>query len=159
PKDRCIHELIEEQVAKSADAVALIYEDEQLSYGELNRRANQLAYHLRGLGVGPDQRVALCMERSLEMVIGLLGILKAGGAYVPLDPAYPAERLAYMLSDSEPVVALTHAPARSALEAAAAAQERSLDLPIIDLSTDAPLWAQQSCENLDPSALGLTSRH
>ena len=80
PRDRCVHELFEEQVEKTPDAVAIIYEDTALSYGELNRRANQLAHHLRGLGVGPDTRVAICVERSLEMVVGLLGIMKAGAA-------------------------------------------------------------------------------
>ena len=75
----------------------MVFEEASLSYGELNRRANQLAHHLRALGVKPDERVAICVERSLEMVVGLLGILKAGGAYVPLDPAYPGERLRYML--------------------------------------------------------------
>ena len=78
-----------------------------MSYGELNRRANQLAHYLRELGVGPDERVAICVERSLEMMVGLLGVLKAGGAYVPLDPAYPVERLRYMVEDSAPVVMLT----------------------------------------------------
>ncbi|WP_350307859.1 AMP-binding protein, partial [Photorhabdus viridis] len=80
---------------------------QSLSYGELNRRANRLAHHLLALGVQPDDRVAICVERSLEMVVGLLGILKAGAAYLPLDPAYPAERLAYMLSDAAPVALLT----------------------------------------------------
>ena len=85
----------------------MVFEDQQLSYGELNGRANQLAHHLRGLGVGPDVLVGICVERSLEMIVGLLGILKAGGAYVPLDPAYPKERLAYMLGDAKPAVLLT----------------------------------------------------
>src|SRR6202165_2670836 len=92
---RCVHELFEDQVARTPEAVAVEYEGERLSYGELNRRSNQLAHYLRKLGVGPEVRVGICVERSLEMVVGLLGILKAGGAYVPLDPAYPAERLAY----------------------------------------------------------------
>ena len=82
-------------------------EEQALSYGELNRRANRLAHYLRDLGVGPDKRVAICVERGLEMVVGLLAVLKAGGAYVPLDPAYPAERLRYMIEDSAPVVLLT----------------------------------------------------
>ena len=114
PKDRCVHELFEEQVEKSAEAVAVVYEEQQVSYGELNRRANQLAHHLRRLGVGPETRVAICVERSVEMVIGLMGVLKAGGAYVPLDPAYPTERLAYMLEDSAPAVVLTHGAADGA---------------------------------------------
>src|SRR5262249_55910486 len=104
PSDTCVHELFEAQAARTPDAVAVVFEDTALSYGELNARANRLAHHLIGLGVKPDERVAICVERSPEMVIGLLGILKAGAAYVPLDPAYPAERLAYMLADSAPKV-------------------------------------------------------
>ncbi|WP_152446904.1 non-ribosomal peptide synthetase, partial [Janthinobacterium sp. HH01] len=99
--------LFEERAAASPESVALVYAEEQLTYGELNARANRLAHHLRTLGVGPDVLVGLCVERSLEMVVGLLAILKAGGAYVPLDPAYPADRLAYMLEDAAPVVLLT----------------------------------------------------
>jgi non-ribosomal peptide synthetase component F len=87
PDDRCVHRLFEEQAAKRPDATGVFYKDDQLSYGELNVRANRLAHHLRKLGVKPDARVALCVERSLEMVVGLLAILKAGGAYAPLDPA------------------------------------------------------------------------
>src|SRR5262249_23482105 len=103
PRERCVPELFEEQVAKRPEAIAAVFEEEALSYGELNRRANQLSHYLRGLGVGPDQRVAICAERGLEMIIGMLGVLKAGGAYVPLDPAYPQERLQYMVADSAPV--------------------------------------------------------
>ena len=80
---------------------------DSLSYAELNRRANQLAHYLRELGVGPDDRVAICVERGFEMIVGLLAVLKAGGAYVPLDPAYPVERLRFMLEDSAPVALLT----------------------------------------------------
>ena len=83
--------------------MAVVYEEERLSYGELNARANRLAHYLRELGVKPDERVAICVERSFEMMVGLLAILKAGGAYVPLDPAYPEERLRYMLEDSAPI--------------------------------------------------------
>src|SRR5947209_5675120 len=107
PQDRCIQQLFEEQVERTPEAVAVIYEDDRLTYHELNRRANQLAHHLRALGVGPEVRVGICVQRSLEMVIGLLGILKAGGAYVPLDPAYPAERLSFMLQDAQVLVLLT----------------------------------------------------
>src|SRR5262249_28817018 len=94
PREKCVHELFAEQAAKAPEAMAVVFEDQQLSYGELDRRSNQLAHHLRGLGVGPEVLVGLCVERSLEMVIGLLGILKAGGAYLPLSPTYPQERLA-----------------------------------------------------------------
>src|SRR5260370_11199230 len=100
-REKCVHELFEEQAARRPEAVAVVFEENQLSYGELNSRANQLAHHLRQLGVGPEVRVGLCVERSLEMVVGLLGIFTAGGAYVPLDPSYPAERLAYMLQDAQ----------------------------------------------------------
>ena len=100
PLDKCIHQLFEEQVIKTPDAIAVEWEGEKLTYQELNQRANQLANYLQKMGVNPEVLVGICVERSLLMVVGLLGILKAGGAYVPLDPAYPAERLAYMLDDS-----------------------------------------------------------
>ena len=99
-RDRCIHELFAEQVERTPGAVALVFEDRQMTYQELDRRTNQLANYLRKQGVGPEVLVGICIERSLLMVIGLLGILKAGGAYVPLDPAYPQERLRFMLEDS-----------------------------------------------------------
>ncbi len=106
-RDWCVHQLFEAQVERTPDAIAAVFEGEQLTYVELNRRANQLAHHLRALGIGPEVPVAVCLERSLEMVIGLLGIFKAGGAYVPLDPAYPRERLAFMLKDAQVPVLLT----------------------------------------------------
>ncbi|MBE9103653.1 amino acid adenylation domain-containing protein, partial [Nostoc cf. edaphicum LEGE 07299] len=106
-QDNCIHELFEAQVEKTPDAIAAVFEDQKLTYGELNANANQLAHHLRLLGVKPEVLVGICVERSLSMVIGLLAILKAGGAYIPLDPSYPQERLAYMLEDSQPSVLLT----------------------------------------------------
>ncbi len=107
PQGETLSQLFEQQVAQTPEAVALVYEGEQVSYGELNRRANQLARHLQGLGVGPEVVVGLCIERSPEMVMGLLGILKAGGAYLPLDPAYPAQRLAFMMADMQAPVLLT----------------------------------------------------
>jgi amino acid adenylation domain-containing protein len=107
PRDKCVHKLFEEQVRRSPQAAAVIYEEERLSYGELNERANQLAWRLRELGVGPEARVGLLAERSLEMVVGLLGVLKAGAAYVPLDPDYPSERLSYMLESARVKVLLT----------------------------------------------------
>ncbi|PBP52277.1 hypothetical protein CCL18_24180, partial [Pseudomonas syringae] len=96
----CLHSLIEAQVRATPDAPALVFATEQLSYVQLNARANQLAHRLRESGVGPDVLVGICVERSLELVIGLLAIIKAGGAYVPLDPDYPEDRLAYMMQDS-----------------------------------------------------------
>src|ERR1051326_8563019 len=105
--EACIHRLFEEQVERTPDATAVIFKSEKLTYRELNARANQLAHRLRGLGVGPDVLVGICVERSTEMMVGLLAILKAGGAYVPLDANYPRERLAYMLTDSDTQVILT----------------------------------------------------
>ena len=105
--DRCLHELIEEQAARIPDRVALVFEQRRITYGELNRRANQLAHHLRGLGVGPEILVGLFLERSPEMIVSLLAILKAGGAYVPMDPAYPKERIRNILEDSKATFVLT----------------------------------------------------
>ena len=106
--DKCLHQLFEEQAERSPDAIALVYEDRQLSYGELNRQANQLAHYLRSLGVGAETLVGICVERSLDTVICILGILKAGGAYVPLDPSYPQDRIAYSITDSQLSVLLTN---------------------------------------------------
>ncbi|NEP78777.1 MAG: AMP-binding protein [Okeania sp. SIO3B3] len=107
PTDKCIHQLFEEQVEKTPDAVAVIFEGEQLTYQQLNYQANQLAHYLQSLGVKPEVLVGICVERSVEMVIGLLGILKAGGAYVPLDPNYPTSRLNYMVEDAQLSILLT----------------------------------------------------
>ncbi|NCR76516.1 MAG: amino acid adenylation domain-containing protein [Microcystis aeruginosa K13-06] len=107
PLDKCIHQLFEEQVERTPDNVAVVFENEKLTYRDLNARANQLAHYLQKLGVGPEVLVGICVERSPLMVIGLLGILKAGGAYVPLDPEYPKERLAFMLEDAQVSVLLT----------------------------------------------------
>jgi amino acid adenylation domain-containing protein len=107
PQDKCVHQLFEEQVERTPEAIAVVFEDQQLTYRELNQRANQLAHYLQTLGVGPEVLVGICVERSLEMVVGLPGILKASGAYVPLDPTYPSERLAFMLEDAQVPVLLT----------------------------------------------------
>ncbi|MDC9623364.1 amino acid adenylation domain-containing protein [Xenorhabdus sp. XENO-7] len=150
PQDALIHQLFEAQAAHRPDDTAVVFEDQVLSYGELNRRANRLAHHLIALGVRPDDRVAICIERSLELVVGLLAILKAGGAYVPLDPDYPAERLAYMLDDAAPVALLT-----------LTAQVDKLTSPIttVVLDAQASSLAAQPPHNPEPQALGLTSRH
>ncbi len=104
----CLRELFEAQAERAPDAIALMCEEQSLTYRELNRRANQVAHHLsRHCGIGPEVKVGICVERSLEMVVGLLGILKAGGAYVPLDPAYPAERIEYVLQDAKVAVLVT----------------------------------------------------
>ncbi|BAY38737.1 amino acid adenylation [Nostoc sp. NIES-2111] len=107
PENKCIHQLFEEQVQHTPDAVAVVFENQQLTYQQLNCRANQLAYYLRSLGVKPDTLVGICVERSIDMVMGLLGILKAGGAYLPLDPEYPPERLSFMLEDAQVPLLLT----------------------------------------------------
>jgi arthrofactin-type cyclic lipopeptide synthetase B len=129
--------------------VAVVSGEQSLSYAELNAAANRLAHYLRDLGVGPDARVAICVERSFEMVIGLLAVLKAGGAYVPLDPAYPVERLAYMLADSAPLALLTQGSLADGF------RDSAPGLPVIDLAADAEQWAGQSTQP-DPAALGLS---
>ncbi len=106
-KDFCAHQWIEEQAQATPDAIAVRQNDETLTYRELDERANQLAHHLQARGVGPDILVALCIERTLDMAVGILGILKAGGAYVPIDPAYPEERLRFLLEDTRAPVLLT----------------------------------------------------
>ena len=151
PADKCIHELFEEQVRRTPAATAVVYEDRSLSYAQLNEQANRLAHYLMQRGVGPDSRVGICLERSLEMVVGLLAILKAGGAYVPLDPSYPSQRLAYLLTDSEPVLLLGDDVGLESVSGAA------LSVPLVHLHADAPRWAQCSAEN--PQVHGLTSRH
>ncbi|MDZ8263386.1 non-ribosomal peptide synthetase [Nostoc sp. ChiQUE01b] len=107
PQQTCIHQLFEAQVKRVPDSVAAIFADQQITYRQLNARANQLARHLQALGVGPDVLVGICLERSLDAIVALLGILKAGGAYIPLDPAYPQQRLSLMVSDSQLSVLLT----------------------------------------------------
>nr|WP_225040589.1 non-ribosomal peptide synthetase [Rhizobium sp. T1473]MCA0807242.1 amino acid adenylation domain-containing protein [Rhizobium sp. T1473] len=154
PSDLCIHELFEQQVRRTPEAVALVHEGEALSYGELNARANRLAHHLIGLGVRPDDRVAICVERSPAMVVGLLAILKAGGAYVPLDPAYPGPRLNQVLADAAPKLLLADTAGRAAL-----GPEALADVSVVDLSDGARPWAGQGADDPDPRALGLTPRH
>jgi amino acid adenylation domain-containing protein len=107
PRDRCLRQLFEDQARKTPEAVAVAFEGWETTYRELNERANRLAHYLRGLGVGPGVLVGVCLERSAEMIVGVLGITKAGGAYVPLDPAYPRDRLAFMLEDTQAPVLLT----------------------------------------------------
>ncbi|MGC1376637.1 MAG: amino acid adenylation domain-containing protein [Anaerolineales bacterium] len=139
PLGKCIHNLFEEQVQRTPGAVAVVFEGQQLTYCELNERANQLAHYLQKQGVGPDALVGICVERSLEMVVGLLGILKAGGAYVPLDPAYPTDRLSFMLNDAKPAILLTQARLLSRLPECV--------VPLICLDSNWPLVADQNVEN------------
>ena len=153
PRDKCVHELFEEQVRRSPEATAVVFEEEELSYGELNARANRLAHYLRELGVKPDERVAICVERGFEMIVGLLAILKAGGGYVPLDPAYPEERLRYMLEDSDPVVLLTQKHLQGLFSGI---RDR---VRVLDLSDAVPAWSSQPESNPDGNSVGLTSKH
>ncbi|MEH1848654.1 MAG: amino acid adenylation domain-containing protein, partial [Nostoc sp.] len=139
PQDRCIHQLFELQVERSPHAIAVVFENQQLTYQQLNASANQLAHHLRSLGVGPDVLVGICVERSLFLIIGLLGILKAGGAYVPLDPTYPQERLAFMLADANLSVLLTQQHLTQIIPAT--------QVQVICLDTNDKVFATESTEN------------
>ncbi|MCG1019972.1 AMP-binding protein, partial [Mycetohabitans sp. B4] len=138
----------EAQVARTPDAIALVHEDQTLSYAQLNARANRLAHQLIQLGVVPDARVAICVARSPAMVVGLLAILKAGGAYVPLDPAYPCERLAYILADAAPAIVLADETGHAALGQAALACCTVLDPNVLPPRADA-----------NPQVPSLTARH
>ncbi|WP_191488784.1 amino acid adenylation domain-containing protein [Pseudomonas sp. FEN] len=151
PKEPLLHQLIEHQAAARPEAIAVRFEEQTLSYGELNRQANQLAHTLIEAGIRPDARVALCVERSLEMVVALLGILKAGAAYVPMDPGYPAERLRHMLSDSAPGVLITTHALLTKLPTVTA--------PVLCLDTDHERLSRQPQHNPDATALGLTPQH
>ncbi|MGB3269501.1 MAG: amino acid adenylation domain-containing protein, partial [Rhodanobacter sp.] len=153
PAGQCIHELIEAQVARTPQAVAVSHEGATLGYAELNERANRLAHHLRASGVRPDQRVAICAERSLELVVGLLAILKAGAAYVPLDPEYPPERLAWMLQDCAPAVLLTQQALAPRLAPLAPG------VPLLALDGAEPAWAACETSNPTTAAAGLHDRH
>ena len=138
---------------RTPNAIAIVYQEQALSYGELNRRANRLAHYLRDLGVGPDKRVAICVERGLEMVVGLLAVLKAGGAYVPLDPAYPAERLRYMIEDSGPEVLLTQGHLREQMRGV------KRELAVIDFSDPGVGWQEWPETNPEKTGVGLTAEH
>ena len=142
-----LHSLFEAQVRRAPDAVALVAEEGELSYRQLDEQANRLAHHLIGLGVNPDDRVAICVERGLSLVVGLLAILKAGGAYVPVDPGYPAERIRHMLEDSAPLAVLVHAATRHAVQSSQALQ--------VDL--DQSVWGAQPISN--PRVPGLAPHH
>ncbi|GAB2875219.1 hypothetical protein GCM10027277_50670 [Pseudoduganella ginsengisoli] len=148
PQGQLVHQLFEAQAAAQPHAPAVVYQDQTLSYGELNCRANQVAHYLLGLGVQPDTIVALCVERSVDMLVGIFGILKAGCAYLPLDPTYPADRLAHMLADSTPAALLTQSALIGALPTAT--------VPVLALDQAAPLAAQPGH---NPHVAGLTASH
>ncbi|NEQ65236.1 MAG: amino acid adenylation domain-containing protein, partial [Symploca sp. SIO2D2] len=141
PTDKCIHQLFEAQVENNPDAIAVVFEEQQLTYSELNSKANQLAHYLQQLGVVPETLVGICIERSVEMVVGLLAILKAGGAYVPLDPNYPPSRLNYMVEDAQLSVVITQQKWLSHLPETIAS--------VICLDTDEEIISQQSQENVE----------
>ena len=149
PQDRCAHELFEAQVARTPEAVAVVFENQSLTYAELNRRANQLARYLRKRGVAPEALVGLCVDRSLEAVVGILGVLKAGGAYLPLDPDYPPERLAYMLADARVPVLLTQERLAERLpEYAGQVVRLDADWPRIVEEAEGDLENQTTSDNL-----------
>ena len=120
PSEKCIHRLFEERVERTPEAVAVVFAEQQLTYRELNGRANQLAHYLRNRGVGPEMLVGICVERSIDMVVGLLGILKAGGVYVPLDPTYPKERLGFILEDTQAGIIVTDSVSLDSLPSSSA---------------------------------------
>src|SRR6266581_6603915 len=144
PQDTCIPQLIAERAATTPDAIALAMSDKVLSYWELNQRANELAHDLQAFGVGPNVLVGLCIERSLDMVVGLLGILKAGGAYVPVDPSYPAERIAFILADAQASVLVTQQALTTRLPVQG--------VQVVCLDADAAVLTQQSVAEPTPSA-------
>ncbi|CAI8787990.1 amino acid adenylation domain-containing protein [Kosakonia quasisacchari] len=149
--DLLVHEMFEAQVRRSPQAIAAVFEGNSLTYDALNRRANTLAHQLIRMGVHPNDRVAICLERGLDMVIGILGILKAGGAYVPLDPVYPSERLHYMLQDSNPTALVTHSALVQALNSA---------IPTVLMDAPFPAGADEEDEhNPVPFSLGLAAYH
>lgn len=152
-RDACVHELFEAQAARTPDAIAVVHASGRLSYADLNGRANRLARHLRQMGVVPDARVAIYMDRSLDMVVALLATLKAGAAYLPLDPMYPAERLAAMVEDGMPTVLLTE----STLAVAAKTLVSTLPSPppLLDLSLSSPPWQALAASNLARSECGV----
>ncbi|KGT96203.1 non-ribosomal peptide synthetase, partial [Dickeya fangzhongdai] len=150
PADICVHERFEQQAARHPKRIALVFEDQSLSYGELNIRANRLAHHLRGLGIGADDRVAICTERHPEMIVSVLATLKAGAACVPLDPEYPHARLAFMLQDSAPGVILVDQHGEAVLE------NLTGTATVLHLTLDAGRWATNPDDSPARTEIGLT---
>src|SRR6202012_1367920 len=151
PKGLTVLDMFKEQVVRKPSATAVVFGQEEVSYKELEERSNQLGHYLRACGVDPGNLVALCVERSVELIVGLLGVLKAGGAYVPLDPAYPLERLRFMLEDSGPVALLTQAALLNLFE--------DLQLPMVELDDENAAWRNRPDSNPDPHSIGLNSSH
>jgi len=152
PREKCVHQLFEEQVARTPAARAVVFEEQEFTYAELNRRSNRLAHYLIALGVKPGDRVGLCVERGFELIVAIMAVLKAGGAYVPLDPEYPTERLGYMLEDSAPIVLLTEARVRGNLP------EIDGSIYVLDLA-DAAAWNEHPNTNPKAEHIGLASHH
>ncbi|RAL26258.1 amino acid adenylation domain-containing protein [Thermoflavimicrobium daqui] len=151
PGNVMIHQLFEEQVARTPDQIAAIWGEKSLTYAELNQKANQCAHYLQSLGVGPEKMVGICMDRSLDLIIGILGTLKAGGAYVPLDPAYPKERIAYMLEDSQTSLLLTQSSLVSHLP--------THSVQVICFDTDQDHMASMSSSNLENTGTSRQRSH
>ncbi|HEV2150062.1 MAG TPA: amino acid adenylation domain-containing protein [Longimicrobiaceae bacterium] len=149
PADRCIHQLFEAQAERTPDAVALAFEGRTLTFRDLDVRANRLAHHLAGRGVGPEVRVGICMERGPELMVAILGVMKAGGAYVPLDPSFPAERMSYLLADSGVAVLLTHARVQDRLPPGGGVEVLAIDRE----------WERIAAERADPPESGVTSEN
>src|SRR5690606_428392 len=158
PRDRCLPQLIEAQAARTPDAIAAVFGAREASYRELNERANRLAHHLRALGVVPDERVAVCLNRGIDMLVAMLAVMKAGAAYLPLDPEYPAERLAFMLDDAGVRVVLTDTSACAALTMAASGDAPAPEPTsaggrrLIRLDADAAAFATQPASDPVPVA-------
>lgn len=148
PQQKCVHELFEAEAAKRPESIAVVYEEEELTYRDLNRQANQVAHYLRSLGVKPEERVGVCVDRGLEMTIGLLGVLKAGGVYVPLDPEYPPDRLRYMVEDCKPVVVLMQSHLREEFA------EAWNGVTVVELDAE-DVWKTDGERNLKAVELGL----
>jgi amino acid adenylation domain-containing protein len=148
PKDWCIHELFEAQVERTPNAIAVVFEDQPLTYRELNNRSNRVAHYLRKLGVGPGVLVGLSLDQSLERIVGLFGVLKAGGAYVPIDPAYPATRFAFMLNDANTPVVLTQQNLMATLPPLQATKVICLD---------SPEWATAGENTVNPKRTGTSA--
>jgi amino acid adenylation domain-containing protein len=149
PKDKFLHELFEEQVERTPHATAVVLENQSLTYDQLNQHANRLAHYLRTLGVKPDERVGICVERGIDTIVALLAVLKAEGAYVPLDPGYPVERLRFMLKDSAPMALLTHFHLRELFV------DIARDIPVVDLNGNGEEWSDQPATNPKRSDDGL----
>jgi amino acid adenylation domain-containing protein len=154
PAHVCVHELIEHQAARTPEAIAIEMGEQRIAYAELNARANRLAHDLRARGVRPDARVAVCVSRSIELIVALIAVLKAGGAYVPIDPAHATARAAHVLADSEPLALLVDRAARDAMGPSLPGS-----VPIIDLDGPNAQWNDASVENLRRDSIGLDAQH